>query len=287
MVQAAETALAEAAKYRDPAPFHAQVEGLELGFYPAGSDRLSALLEVIEAARSSLKLAFYIFTPDRVGTMVRDALVGAAKRGVSVVVIVDGFGATADAAFFAPLTDAGGDFRIFQPNWSRRYLIRNHQKIVIADDETAILGGFNIAQDYFDPPASDGWNDLAVTVKGDAAGRISQWFSELEQWTSAKRLRFRAIRKSVREWDSGSGPVRVLIGGPTKGLSSWARMISRDLMYGKKLDIMMAYFAPSRRLRRRMRQIALKGETNLVMAGKTDNGATMGAARLLYRRFLK
>lgn len=49
----------------------------------------------------------------------------------------------------------------------------------------------------------------------------------------------------------------------------------------------MAYFSPPRRLRKRIRRIAAKGQTRLLLAGKTDNGATIGAARLLYRSLLR
>lgn len=275
------------AEYRDPEPFHASVPGLELGFYPSGADRLERLLKLIDEAQECLKLAFYIFAPDSAGSKVRDALVAAARRGVCVKLIVDGFGAEADEAFFADLVTAGGDFCVFQPRWSRRYLIRNHQKIVTADGHTAMLGGFNIEDSYFAPPERNGWNDLAVTLRGDIVARVDDWFDQLDAWTNSRKSQFRDIRRRVREWDSGEGPVRLLIGGPTKGLSSWAQIISRDLIYGEKLDMMMAYFSPPKRLRRRIRRIAKKGQTRLLMAGKSDNGATIGASRLLYRSLLK
>lgn len=287
MTMAPDMADEAAIEYRDPEPFHAKVEGLELGFYPAGPDRLARLLEMIGEARESLKLAFYIFARDETGRAVRDALADAAKRGVDVTVIVDGFGAEADEEFFAPVMKEGGVFLSFLAKWSRRYLVRNHQKIVVADGTCAMLGGFNIENAYFELPEQDGWNDLAVTLKGEIVGRAQDWFDELEDWAENAHSQFRAIRKSVREWDSGEGKARLLIGGPTKGLSSWARIISRDLMYGEQLDMMMAYFSPPRRLRRRIRDIARKGQTRLVMAGKSDNGATIGASRLLYRGLLK
>jgi cardiolipin synthase len=279
--------MSASAPYRDPEPFHVDVQGLRLELYPSGPDRLKRLLRMIEEARTSLKLVFYIFARDETARLVRDRLVEAVRRGVEVTVIVDGFGAEADASFFAPLVEAGGTHHRFQARWSRRYLIRNHQKMIVADGEVALLGGFNIENDYFKPPEENGWNDLAVTVRGDVVKRIEEWIAELEAWTGIRKRQFRAIRKSVREWDNGSSGVQLLIGGPTKGLSSWARSVSQDLIYGHKLDMMMAYFAPPRRLRRRIRGIARKGETRLVLAGKTDNGATLGAARLLYRGLLK
>lgn len=273
--------------WRDPEPFEAQAQGLAFTFYPAGKDRRAALLDIIGNARESLKIAFYIFAADGVGTEVRDTLVEAARRGVDVTLIVDGFGASVDAEFFAELTAAGGIFCIFMARWSRRALIRNHQKIVIADDRVAMLGGFNVADDYFAPPQDNGWNDLGFRLEGEVVGQVTAWFAELKEWVGNNRAQFRDISRRVREWDSGHGKVRLLIGGPTRGLSSWARCIRFDLANGDRLDMMMAYFSPNPKLRKRIRQIARKGNTHLIMAGKSDNGTTIGASRALYKKLLE
>src|SRR5690606_33736185 len=120
---------AAAAPYRDPEPFSIDAQGHRLAFYPAGPDRLARLLELIEGARKTIRIAFYIFAPDNSGTRVRDALIAASKRGVRVSLIIDSFGASTDDAFFAGLCDAGGRYRCFMPRWGARYLIRNHQKV--------------------------------------------------------------------------------------------------------------------------------------------------------------
>jgi len=273
--------------YNDPEPFSAQAQGLSFTFYPAGKDRRAALLDIIAGAQESLKIAFYIFAPDGVGTAVRDALVAAARRGVKVTLIVDGFGASVDEEFFADLSAAGGTFHLFLARWSRRALIRNHQKIVIADDTVAMMGGFNVEDDYFAPPQDNGWNDLGFRLEGDVVAQVARWFAELREWTEDENAQFRDIRRRVREWDAGAGPVQLLIGGPTKGPSSWARCISNDLEQGERLDMMMAYFSPNPKLRQAIRQIARKGQANLVMAGKSDNDATIGASRALYKKLLK
>lgn len=273
--------------WQDPEPFKASASGHDFTFYPAGKDRRRALLDMIEGAQESLKIAFYIFARVGVGEAVRDALCDAAGRGVDVTLIVDGFGAEVDDEFFQAMTDAGGTFCIFMAQWSRRALIRNHQKIVVADDRVAMLGGFNVEDDYFAPPADNGWNDLGFRLEGEVVGQVARWFAELKEWTGDDQAQFRDIRRRVEQWDAGDGPVQLLIGGPSKGLSSWAAELRRDLAEGEKLDMMMAYFSPNRNLRNRIRQIARKGQTNLIMAGKSDNGATIAASRALYRKLLE
>ncbi|MFC3100553.1 phosphatidylserine/phosphatidylglycerophosphate/cardiolipin synthase family protein [Altererythrobacter lauratis] len=273
--------------FRDPPPFTVETAGHAFGFYAGGPDRLARLLRLVDEAQGSLRIVFYIYEPDESGTRLRDALVAAARRGVAVTLILDGFGASADAAFFAPLIEAGGRYVCFQARWSRRYLIRNHQKIVLVDGRIAMLGGFNISDSYFALPEGEAWSDLAFTVEGPVVARIADWFQELESWSAAEKGQFRAIRRSVREWDAGRGPVRLLVGGPTTGLSSWARVVSEDLIYGKRLTMIMAYFSPPRRLLRRIRRIAQMGKATLLLPSRSDNAATVGASRLLYRKLIR
>lgn len=274
-------------EYRDPAPFSIEAQGQSLTFYPGGSDRLQALLDMIGNAQASLDLCYYMFVDDNDGRRVRDALTDAVRRGVQVRLIIDSYGSDVPDNFFDALTKEGGQFWSFSAKWSRRYLIRNHQKMAIGDGETALIGGFNVEREYFAPPHQNGWHDLGLAVEGSAVGELLRWFEELVDWVGRPRAQFRVMRNKVKNWDSGSGPVRLLIGGPTNGLSSWARCVGRDLDQGRRLDMVMAYFSPSKKLLKRIGRIAEKGETRLVMAGKSDNGATIGATRSLYDYLLR
>jgi cardiolipin synthase len=275
------------ARFCDPPLFSVEAHGHRLAFQPGGPERLATLLGLIDGARERLKIAFYIFATDACAERVRDALTAAAQRGVEVHVVLDGFGATADARFFAATIEAGARFCRFIPKWTRRYLIRNHQKIVVADGRIAMLGGFNVENSYFAPPEEDGWNDLGFTVEGPVVERIETWFDELEAWAADPNGKFRAIRRMVRRWDGGSGPVQLLIGGPALGLSGWARSVSQDLVEGERLDMMMAYFSPPPRLQTRIHRIARRGEARLVFPARSDHPVPRLAARALYRKLLR
>ncbi|MFN2099692.1 phospholipase D-like domain-containing protein [Altererythrobacter sp. MF3-039] len=275
------------AHFHDAKPFAVQAQGHDFQFIPAGKDRLDALTELIGSARKTIAMCFYIFAEDDAGMRVRDALVDAAKRGVDVHLIIDGFGAEASGKFFERLVAVGGRYDVFSAKWGLRYLIRNHQKMVIVDRDKAMIGGFNVEQSYFDPPESNGWHDLGLIVSGEAVDLLGKWFGELEDWAARPNAQLRAIRSKVRTWDGGQGPVRLLIGGPTERLSSWASCVGRDLARGKRLDMVMAYFSPSTRLTRRIGELASRGNARLIMAGKSDNAATLGATRSLYHYLLK
>lgn len=271
----------------EPDGFAMEAQGHKLAFFPDGPERLAALVALIESAQTSIKIAFYIFARDTSAARVRDALTAAARRGAQVNVIVDGFGAEADEAWFAELVAAGGTFQVFLAQWSRRALIRNHQKLVIADDRAAMMGGFNVADAYFAPSGADGWTDLGLTVEGPIVARMADWFEQLRTWTGDDAAQLRDIRRRVKDWDSGTGPVRLLLGGPTSGLAQWGSCVVRDMQRGERLDMLMAYFAPGPLVRKVLHRIARRGHTNLVLAGQTDNGATIGAARALYKLLLR
>ena len=60
-------------------------------------------------------MLMYMFNPDRDGDAVRDALTDAARRGVDVKLLIDGFGSAATPEFFAELAEAGGAALRVQP----------------------------------------------------------------------------------------------------------------------------------------------------------------------------
>lgn len=276
-----------AAGFTEPPAFTAEAHGNRLTFLARGAERLAALLDLIAGARASLHLCFYIYARDEAGAQVRDALVAAARRGVEVRVLVDGFGADAREAFFADLLQAGGAFAVFSDRWSRRYLVRNHQKMVIADGARAMIGGFNVEESYFADRPDEGWTDLGIVIEGPVAAAIDRWFDQLKTWSAAEHQRWRLIRRMLRDWDPGDGPVQVLLGGPRRLRRGWARTVARDLIRASRLDLMMAYFTPPPRLLHRIAAVEKRGKARLVLAGKSDNGATIGASRSLYSYLLK
>lgn len=279
-----------------------------LTFLPGGHDRLKAVLTLIEEARTSLCLLYYMFHDDKAGNAVMDALIRALDRGVTVRLIIDSFGSgETPSSFFEPFCACGGDYRVFSTKWRATYLIRNHQKIIIADGKKLITGGFNIADDYFgsvDNPAS--WHDLGVEVEGPAVQPMVDYYEKLHQWVSTPHSNWKSLRLLIHTWDrtispaearrrlaysspsTQKGKLRWLVGGPTRRLNPWAKAIKADLDTGQQLAMIEAYFSPGQGMLRRIARIARhrKGAT-LVLPSKSDNGATIGAARILYGYLLK
>lgn len=232
---------------------------------------------------------FYMFNDDVTGREVRAALVAAAERGVHVQLIIDSFGSTkVRDRFFDELIAAGGAYHSFSTRKGLGYLIRNHQKILVVDGAHALVGGFNITDAYFGRAGDDSWEDLGVIVSGPQAQNLDDYFEDMAKASNNGKVRFRSIRTIIQRWQPGIGQVQWLLGGPTNRISPWALTFKRSLDVGQRFDIVSAYFSPSQTILRRIARAAKRNKgSRLIMAGKTDNGATIAAARVLYRYLLR
>ncbi|OYY73145.1 phosphatidylserine/phosphatidylglycerophosphate/cardiolipin synthase family protein [Sphingomonas sp. 28-63-12] len=269
------------------------VDDNRLTLLDKGPARLEALIALIDAAQATLRIIYYIYVDDRAGSRVRAALIRAAARGVAVSLIVDGLGSEAASQrhFFDPMTAAGISVCRFVPRWGRRYLLRNHQKLALADGEgaapRAIIGGFNVEDAYFGTPADQAWRDLGLLVEGPAAMRITGYFDALARWTRRPRAPLRILRRSLAAWSEPGGSVRWLFGGPTRRLSPWAHAIKHDIQRAGRLDLISAYFAPSPAMLRRLDAAGMRGQVRIVLASKNDHGAAIWASRFTYAGLLR
>lgn len=269
------------------------IRGNRLTVIETGPALRQALISLIDGAVHSLKLYYYIFADDESGRMVLDRLVAARQRGVAVTLMIDAFGsADTPPSFFDPLIAVGGRFGRFGARRSTRYLIRNHQKMTIADDQRLLLGGFNVEDGYFGLPEDDAWADLGILIAGPQVGAMARWYAQLWRWVSSKGQRFRTLRRMVRHWHpvphhDPDEPMRWLVGGPTRRLSPWAQVVKHDLEHARRLDMVEAYFSPGRGMLKRIAKAARRDGARLVLPSRSDNGATVAAARLLYGPLLK
>ena len=270
-----------------PAPIRAEVAGNLLTVIESGSGRLDALMELIGGARQSLKMLMYMFNPDEVGEMVRDALVAAAKRGVEVKLLIDGFGSAATPRFFTALDENGAEYCVFNPAYGRRYLLRNHQKLIVADERIAIIGGANVDDTYMTDFGPRHWVDLWLSIEGPEAAVASGYFDKLFRWSMRPGSKLRSLRRMVGEYSEWRGPLQWKFSGPLSIRNSWWRSIGRDIRRGNRLDMIFAYFAPPGAMLRRIGQFGRRGRARIITAAKSDNNATIAAARHSYSRLLR
>lgn len=268
-------------------PIRVEVAGNRLELIESGEARLRVLLELIGGAERSIKMLMYMFNPDRVGVVVRDALAAAARRGVEVRLLIDGFGSAASSDFFKLLREAGGQECVFNPSYGRHYLLRNHQKLVIVDDRVVIIGGSNIDETYMTDRGPAHWRDLSLRLDGPEAMMPSRYFDTLFRWSTRKRPSLIYARRRLAEYSEWRGPLQWKFSGPLSARNSWWRSIGADIKRASRLDMIFAYFAPPGAMLRRIGHLGRRGRARIITAAKSDNHATIAAARHSYSRLLR
>ena len=130
--------------------------------------------------------------------------------------LIDGFGSQdTPADFFEPLRAAGGSVCRFLPRFGRRYLLRNHQKLALADGRRVLIGGFNIDDGYFAPADEQGWRDLGLLVEGPAADHLTGYFDAIARLGARSQGDdARARPRRWRDWSQTRGHAALAVRRP-------------------------------------------------------------------------
>jgi cardiolipin synthase len=167
-----------------------QADGQAVHFY-TDIDRIQqARLEAIAGAQHSIQFETFKMTPGQRAQDFAKALQQKARQGVQVQLLADSYGAkTLPETYWRSLTNAGVDVRFFNPfSWRSPvdFLRRNHRKLLIVDQTTALIGGAGIS-DFWDgeiPEEIDSpWFDFEVHWQGSAVGLLTGLF--WQHWLDA------------------------------------------------------------------------------------------------------
>lgn len=247
------------------------------------------MLAAIAAAQESICLETYTYAPDTLGEKFREALIRSRERGARVQVLYDALGSMSlPTSFWEPLRKAGGEVRQFNPLMLNRFGVRDHRKMLVCDGRVAFIGGFNIAMEYQGDGITSGWRDLGLKIEGSLAGQLKKAFEEMFeradfQHTGLRRLRNYNAKKTV-----STPREQVLLSGPGRGRSPIKHALRRDLARAQDVQIIVAYFLPTWRIRRSILRVAQRGgRVQMILAGKSDVLLSQLAGQSLYRRFLR
>lgn len=171
----------------------------ELTLLKGGVELFPALVEEIAAARSEVMLETYIFDFTRSPLTVAEALERAARRGVTVRVVVDGVGTgEIPPEWTQRWAAAGVRWRVFNPVHGWRLLMprgwrRLHRKLCVIDGDVAFCGGINLLDDFHAPNHGELEQprlDFAVRVRGPLVDDVHDTMTRL-WWRlqTARKLR--------------------------------------------------------------------------------------------------
>ena len=204
---------------------------------------LDARIELMRRARDSLDVQYYLIENDRTGRLFMRSLRDAGLRGVRVRLLVDDLNTVGGDSMFRGLAEFPNvEVRLFNPFCCARQSVvsrfaaslgefrrlnhRMHNKLFIADGAMAVMGGRNIADEYFARGAINNFVDMDVLVVGDvvpscsrrSSGRILEQPAGLRGQHDPRRIRGRRrgpakLQSPRRRW----GPDDVGEGTPSPG----------------------------------------------------------------------
>ena len=189
------------------ARFHTAHPNSKSGFVllEKNEEALRWRIALADAAVGTLDLQYYIWSGDASGDLLMKHIVDAADRGVHVRLILDDVSSlqksksrdeSRDWAMAKLNAHPNIQVRLFNPSHSRSTLARGfeflthseqlnqrmHDKVMIADNRAMIVGGRNIADEYFGTSAHSNFLDLDVLGLGEVAQQASVVFDRF--WNS-------------------------------------------------------------------------------------------------------
>jgi putative cardiolipin synthase len=176
-----------------------------------GIDALAARLRLAETAERSIDVQYYLIKQDIVGHVFMGTLLRAADRGVRVRLLLDDmFTQGFDSALLALDSHPNFEIRIYNP-FHRGVLGRNvgavanfrrinrrmHNKSFTLDNQVTIIGGRNIADEYFGAREDAAFGDLDVIGIGPIVQEVSTMFDTY--WRHETALPVAAFMKPLKD----------------------------------------------------------------------------------------
>ena len=181
---------------------HPDLSGFSL--MSQGREAFITRLALADLAERSLDMQYYIWDGDTTGRIIVDRVMKAADRGVRVRLLIDDPYYKANDAVIAALdAHANVEIRLFNSltnrGWATLDFItdfsranrRMHNKLMVADNAAAIVGGRNIGDIYYGVNTAHNYRDLDVLAVGPVVRELSGVFDRY--WNSASAVPIGAI----------------------------------------------------------------------------------------------
>ena len=229
------------------------------GFYPLsqGMDAFGARLALMDRAERSIDAQYFLMKPDKAGLVFSGKLMEAADRGVRVRFLLDDIFTTVDDRVLIILDQHPNiELRIFNPisrkglyyfNYLGNFSIANrrmHNKSFTVDNQLAIVGGRNIAEEYFQLQTKDEFIDFDMLSAGPIVKDISASFDTY--WNHELAIPMEAFSSKYDDDALDKMRSRLKQAMQKSGESVYARAINTELMRAFYQGSLRPYFADAR-----------------------------------------
>lgn len=252
---------------------------------------LASMIGAVDRAQERINFETYIYSPGEAATRMTTALAAAARRGVTVQVIVDAVGASDAGGELDTLKEAGvqvGRFHEMKAYGLEEINYRTHRKLLVVDGKVGYLGGIGVGDHWIgNADSKEHWRDTQLEVRGPAVDAIEATFHE--NW--------------IETGGTVVPPESVEIGGPPAGnahsivIRSAASGDANELKLAyllvigsarKTLDIQSPYFIPDESTQWSIESARRRGvRVRVVTEGDiTDAKPVKFASRASYERLM-
>lgn len=175
-----------------------EVQSLE-----SGTAALALRLDMIERARQKIDVEYFIYDTSLAARIFTEALIRKKRESpqIKIRILVDYFDLSKSLSAHEAWELKKHDIEVRHYNPSSIFNLanvtsRNHRKILAIDDKEAIVGGRNMASEYYDLKPGFNFSDRDIWIKGEIVGAITQSFDEF--WNFKKTLAPERPKKPVK-----------------------------------------------------------------------------------------
>lgn len=169
--------------YDDPGK--ASIASVDVQILNHGAASFEKRFEMIERAKHSIDVEYFIYNTDRSGKLFTQALIRKKKEipSIRIRLLVDSSPTVLalDEDYVAEFEKNGIEVRYYNHISLIRFYkaqYRNHRKLLIVDGKEVLTGGRNIGDDYFDLSPTFNFLDRDIWIRGNVAAEIKRTFDE-------------------------------------------------------------------------------------------------------------
>lgn len=293
-------------------PYHARILERALGAEAVDGNRTEILVDgpathaamfaAIAGAREHINIESYIVEDDGPGKVLAKLLIKKSAEGVRINLIYDAFGSwSTPSAYFETLRAAGVQLLQFNPinpfrhpvAWSMH--LRDHRKLLVVDGRVAFIGGVNISSVYStrkgaevaadDPMAR--WRDTHLRIEGPVVAHLQRLF--LDHWRASAKGPAQFGMYFPETAPAGTRKIAVAACAAGRRRNPFYRALLAAIDGAQRsVHLTVAYFVPTRRLRRALKRAARRGvDVRLALPGVSDSWAPLAAGRAHYGSMLR
>lgn len=255
-----------------------------------------ARINLINQAQQLIQFETFKLSPGQRADAFAEAVCRKARAGVTIQVLADSYGGKdLPASYWQQLTQAGVEVRFFNPFSARAplsYLRRNHRKLLVVDQQVAMVGGAGMSDlwDGKDDQAGQApWYDFELEWQGEVVGFLTGFF--WQHWlTAGGQVNLNHHRPGLSKVTQGT-PVLITPGEkPSQGNSPIRSLFQLAILSAQtRLWLSSPYLLPDQTTCLMLGQARDRGVDVriLTMGPKSDKSYVYSTSRERYGNLLK